>query len=288
MYITLSELVKNYLESIAYKNSLGFKTLDSYSTDLCLMFDDFNYKKISEILLNDWFLSLSARLSAYRPASKARKIYVLKGFLKWLHYQKHTTVDYSLRLEAPKVPVQIPHFISIDEVLAIIKVLKELSPKHRILFLLLYGGGLRISEASHLKISSIDFLNSKITVIGKGNRERLILLPQFVWYELSTFSFYNSEHYIWGTTPLIERVGYRMINEIGRKALLNKRLNPHALRHSFATHLLTSGAQLRVIQDLLGHKNIKTTQVYTHLSMDNLARTMEAHHPLNKISEFKK
>ena len=152
-----------------------------------------------------------------------------------------------------------------------------------ILVLLLYGGGLRVSEACYLRWEQIDFTNKTLLIKGKGGQERLSVLPNRVVKKLKNhqqkkgFVFHN----------LSPRKAYDRIQYWGIKAKLNKPLSPHVLRHSFATHLLTSGSDLRSIQELLGHQSLAATQKYTHLELSHLAHVLKSKHPLHKKKKGK-
>ncbi len=169
-----------------------------------------------------------------------------------------------------------------DEALALIRALPE--GFSRALVLLLYGGGLRVSEAAQLRWKNLVAESQSIRVVGKGARERVVALPDSVWKALAALERKNE--FVFGEA-LSNRKAYEWIRQAGQTAKLLKPLHPHALRHSYATHLLTSGADLRVLQELLGHKSLAATQKYTHLSLDHLARSMEKHHPLS-ASKVKK
>ncbi|MCB0422276.1 MAG: tyrosine-type recombinase/integrase [Bdellovibrionales bacterium] len=228
-------------------------------------------------------------------SSRNRKGATLKGFFNWMYEEGFINEDIAPHIFIPKVPQKIPHFISVDEVLSLLSYiedcLKEKIPlpakknKEHILFdraliLLLYGGGLRVSEACQLKWKQVDFDQSKILIFGKGGKERWIHLPTKVFKALKSI---KSEHlYVFGEKPLNSRKAYQAVKDWGNWSGLLKPLHPHALRHSFATHMLSGGTDLRVLQELLGHASLTATQKYTHLSMDQLTQTVEAHHPLGK------
>ncbi|MFN8945266.1 MAG: tyrosine-type recombinase/integrase, partial [Pseudobdellovibrionaceae bacterium] len=150
---------------------------------------------------------------------------------------------------------------------------------HRILFYLLYGCGLRVSEACQMKWSDLNFSSKTITVLGKGNKQRLITAPKIVFELLGKLKKPKSV-FLFGDPPMDRRKAYELVRKSGIQAGLMKPLHPHALRHSFATHLLTSGADLRVLQELLGHSSMSATEKYTHLSTDHLANTLATKHPL--------
>lgn len=189
-----------------------------------------------------------------------------------------------MRMIAPKVRQKLPHFISVDEALCVIQNIP--SGPVRALLLLLYGGGLRVSEACGLRWKDLISSSKSMRVEGKGGRERIIALPDLAWAEIEKLPRANT-YILGGEKPLSTRQAYQMVRDAGETAGLLKPLHPHALRHSYATHLLTSGADLRVIQELLGHRSLAATQKYTHMSLDHLARAMENHHPLS-ASKLKK
>lgn len=224
---------------------------------------------------------LWAPLSA---ASRNRKVAVLRSFLRWLFENQHISEDLALRLVAPKVPQKLPHFLSVDEALALIKTAKE--PPVRALILLLYGGGLRVSEACGLRWSDLVEDSKSLRVRGKGDKTRIVALPALSWASLKDLPR-AGEYVLGGDQPLSSRKAYEWVRSAGARSGLLKPVHPHALRHSYATHLLTSGADLRVLQELLGHASLAATQKYTHLSLDHLARSLEKHHPLS-ASKVKK
>jgi len=219
-------------------------------------------------------------------ASRNRKNATLKSFFNYLYREKIIDKNYADQIICPKVPKKIPHFISVDEVLSIINYLKNNKSNEvrvqNVLFHLLYGGGLRISEACNLKWKDIQFDEKKITILGKGNKQRLIILPQLCIDILNEFHKRNNDIYIFGTKPLNTRKGYEYIRKLGAASGLMNPLHPHSLRHSFATHMLASGTNLRTLQKLLGHDSLQATEKYTHLNIDTLARIVEVTHPLAK------
>lgn len=218
------------------------------------------------------------------PASRNRKTGAVRGFLKWLFAENILKEDVSLRMVSCKVPQKLPHFLSVDEALSLLRALN--SDLERALILLLYGGGLRISEACGLKWSDLVRESQTLRILGKGGRQRLVAVPPLVWKAVIALPV-QGDYVLGGEQALDTRKGYELVRQGGRKAGLLRPLHPHALRHSYATHLLTSGADLRVLQELLGHRSLAATQKYTHLSLDHLARSLEKHHPLS-ASKLKK
>ena len=221
------------------------------------------------------------------PASRNRKIATLKSFFNWLYAEKMIDKNYADQLVCPKVPKKIPHFISVDEVISILQFLNnsedEEIQNQKVLFNLLYGGGLRISEACNLKWKDVQTDQRRLLILGKGNKERFIVIPETCNDVLKAHrSRQKNTEYVFGDEPLNSRKGYDYIRGLGRKVGLMNPLHPHSLRHSFATHMLASGTNLRTLQTMLGHESLQATEKYTHLNIDTLARIVEVKHPLSK------
>lgn len=305
--IKLSKQIVLFINFLDHKEKKSAHTIKAYSRDLAQIFspilgtstvigpqingasiyewpqssqESFSEKQILETCLQ--YLKDKAH---YEPSSKGRKIATLRKF--FLYLQRESLIShFPLFLKSPKQSKKIPHFISVDEVQSILGFFKKNSltaqqKQSYLLFLLLYGCGLRISEACQLSWSQVDLSRRTLHLSGKGGKERVVILPTFLNRELPQLSNTTSGS-IWGATPLQVRTGYNLIRYCGLVGQLSKPLNPHALRHSYASHLLNDGADLRIIQDLLGHSSLAATEKYTHLHMDQLARTLETHHPLRR------
>lgn len=287
----------NYLNFMDNVQSSSPHTLRSYGLDLAQAFKQ-------EISSKDWKkppspgpLSSPKLLTLCREAlhgwgnlslaSRNRKAATLKSFLKWAYAESLIEKDLARQIHCPSVPKKLPHFISVDEVLSVLSLFKsgrmpnqKVALETQALFYLLYGGGLRVSEACELKWQHIDSSRRALVIKGKGGKERLAILPEKALKVISLLP--KTGAYIWGERALSTRRAYDWIRQLGAQANLLKPLHPHALRHSFATHLLTSGASMRALQELLGHQSLTATEKYTHLGIDHLSRTLEKHHPLRK------
>lgn len=303
-------LISGFLKELAYVRSASPFTLKAYWLDLRQAFEfpaehlnpawgpqaDGNFLVEGRAFLKagpSWTeaeLLVRAKKAQQRwgslsASSRNRKTATLKSLFSWLHAEGRTEGDLSNRLTAPKVPHRLPHYISVDEVTAVLKSFPEKTDlpdqQKKVLFLLLYGGGLRISEACRLKWTS--FSERLVRVLGKGGKERLIPLPHLTLSELRKLrALSEGSEFVFGEAPLHPRKAYEWIRSSGRNAGLLNELHPHALRHSFATHLLGQGANLRTLQELLGHESLRATERYTHLGIDQLARTLESTHPLGE------
>lgn len=297
MQAQLGEVIHKYLKSLENIKSVSHLTLKAYRTDLEQIFvDKLNNSYKYEEIYNE----VRSRLGMWGHlslASRNRKIATLKSFFSWLFEQKLTETDYSHRLVCPKVPKKIPHFISVDEVVATLNYLhtalsearedlrRQRLLQQKTLFLLLYGGGLRISEACQLSWKDFSAREQRLLVKGKGGKERYAILPSFCIEHLLEIkkSSVKSADPIVGKNTLNPRAAYQLIRDLGAAAGLMNPLHPHALRHSYATHLLASGTNLRTLQKLLGHESLQATEKYTHLSVDHLARVIDQTHPLVKL-----
>lgn len=307
MAFLVSKQIHNFLKYLENIESCSPLTLKAYTLDLNQAFfqkgqPSTNARKNSNLInLADvkaaafnsseelWLLCRDSltqwgRLS---PASRNRKIATLKSFFNWLYAEKIIDKNYADQLVCPKVPKKIPHFISVDEVISVLQFLnqsaEEETQNQKTLFNLLYGGGLRISEACNLRWKNVRLDERKILILGKGQKERLIVIPEACNEVLKTQKARNkSSEYVFGDEPLNSRKGYDYIRSLGRKVGLMNPLHPHSLRHSFATHMLASGTNLRTLQTMLGHESLQATEKYTHLNIDTLARIVEIRHPLSK------
>jgi len=279
------EKIDKFLISMKNVESCSPHTIRAYTSDLKII-PQFLSEDCSQSEIIPQLRKGLTKWQNLSPATRNRKSAALKSFLNWMFQKSYIHEDLSLRIQTPKVPVKIPHYISADEAISVLKSYPEkLSHEESIdktLFCLLYGAGLRVSEACLLKWSDIDWAKSQILIIRKGGNEHWVPIPEMVLGVLKKQSKNQDHEYVFGERAMNTRTAYEIIKKRGIKVGLLKPLHPHALRHSYATHLLSSGADLRVLQELLGHQSLGTTQRYTHMSTHELARMMDRHHPLGK------
>lgn len=227
--------------------------------------------------------------------STSRKLSSIKGFHQFLLLEKESTTDVSSLIEAPKIERNLPDVLSVEEVIRLIDHVKGIEPldlRNLALLELIYGSGLRVSELLNLKISDIHLTASYVKIIGKGSKERQVPLgqmsvialreyltkgrPQLIKIE-NNFLFLNQ----YGNK--LSRQGFfKLLKKIAKDSNITKEVSPHTLRHSFATHLLEAGIDLRTLQELLGHEDISTTQIYTHISQKHLKESYLDAHPRAK------
>jgi site-specific recombinase XerD len=290
-------LITNFLDHMQSIGSASEHTLRAYKNDLLEAFDPNDTCQILQspndqsfsaeikgqaVTILEADLLKEARLAQTRwsklqPSSRNRKTATLKSFFRYLFETSVIESDIALQLHSPKVPTKIPHFLAVDEAIAVLKAAQG-NATDLALLLLLYGGGLRVSEACGLRWAQVNLKAGHMVIVGKGRKERTIALPPTALKALKALP--QEEEFVFGQAPLSTRKAYEIVRSWGKRAGLLKPLHPHALRHSYATHLLTGGADLRTLQELLGHSSLQATQKYLHLSVDQMAQSMEKHHPL--------
>lgn len=282
-----------FLEALSAEKGRSKKTLESYASDLRHADENISggLLKASATDLQDYLSHLPDRAS-----SIARKASAIRGFYKFLMLEKIISENPAANLELPKRTRTLPKFLSIEEIELLISSAGDTrnSTRLRAMLELVYASGLRVSELCELPMTAN--LGNKLLIHGKGAKERIVPMHERAqtalhkWLEIrgddkSKYVFPSS-----GKTGHITRDGFFKI--LKKCAVLSgidpNRVSPHVLRHSFASHLLAGGANLRAIQTMLGHEDISTTQIYTHVLPEKLKETVQLHHPLGNKKEISK
>lgn len=229
--------------------------------------------------------------------SQSRIISGLKVFYKYLLIENLVIKDPTSLLEAPKVGRKLPVFLSIEEIdrlLGVIDLSSLDGKRNKAMLETLYGCGLRVSELVDLRISNLFFNDGFIKIIGKGNKERLVPVGRVAQVEIMNYlesirqkfpTKANQEDVLFLNrrgSKLSRVMIFTIIKSLARKAGIKKNISPHTFRHSFATHLVEGGADLRAVQEMLGHESITTTEIYTHLDRDYLRSTIIQYHPRSR------
>ena len=273
-----TQILAEYIEYLEIEKGLAKNSLDAYQSDLNYFLDfcDSELDTISRSNLNSYILKLHE--DKYAPASVARKIASLRGFFKWMTANEICETNPALTLEQPKLPQKLPKVMTVDEINIILE--QDISPEQRVILELLYGCGLRVSELVNLELNNIDINAKFLRCSGKGAKERIVplggkavsALKDFLpdrEYVIKKFKLSCKKLLISGNGKTLTRQDiYNFIRKQGCK--IHKHISPHTLRHTFATHLLENGADLRIVQELLGHSDVATTQLYTHISKKRL------------------
>jgi len=228
-----------------------------------------------------------------RPRSTARQLSSFRRFFRYLMREGLIAEDPTAQIAMPKIGRSLPRSLSEAEVEALLAapaVSEPLGHRDRCMLEVLYATGLRVSELVHLKLGQVNLNQGVIRVLGKGNRERLIPLGEEAVRWLNSFIegaradilLDRSTDFLFPTRRgdrMTRQAFWHIIKRYARKASVNRELSPHTLRHAFATHLLNHGADLRVVQMLLGHSDLSTTQIYTHVARERLKELHSSHHP---------
>ncbi len=274
--------IAEYIEYLEIERGLSPNTIMAYRSDLYSLSDFLTenqievYSDIQRIHLNMYIKSLYDK--KYTPRSITREIASIKGFFKWLSINDYIEHNPALAIEQPKLPKRLPKVLSMKEISDLLQ--SSMSPLDSSVLELLYAAGLRVSELADILLANIDLNSKYIRCIGKGSKERIVPIGNKAIsalkiylkdrdYIVKKYSLTTKYLFIKENGKKLSRQDvYVFINSIGKN--INKDISPHTIRHSFATHLLENGADLRVVQELLGHSDVSTTQLYTHISKKRL------------------
>ncbi len=300
----LAAITKEYLNNfklyLEVERNFSKHTVKAYVSD-CLSFliwlDNGELSAVNHIKMKEYLLYIQKFY--YTKTTIARKIASVRAFYNYLYRERIIENNPLLNIRAPKRTRSLPEFLTEREIENILNNIKIESPagyRNRTILEVLYATGMRISELCDLNFESLNLENSEITVFGKGAKERIVLISnrakEFLQTYLKTVRELISQEDVKETvtekSPIfINKTGYRLqpasarnfIKEIVEKVQLPKHVTPHTFRHSFATKLLEKGADLRIVQELLGHASISNTQIYTHVSTERLKQTYDKAHP---------
>jgi len=287
---------KSYLR---LERSLSANTIGAYLHDVEMLIQYFKakslHKEVSEVSANDLkaFLIWINELGML-PPTQARVLSGLKAFFKYLLLDNQIKIDPSALIESPKTGRKLPDTLSILEINKLIEAIdlsKAEGMRNKAMLEILYGCGLRVSELTSLRISNLFLDIDFVKILGKGDKERLVpigseavkflrLFIEEVRVHIGVkpgkedFVFLNMRG-----NPISRVMVFLIIKDLAKKAGINKSISPHTFRHSFATHLIEGGADLRAVQEMLGHESITTTEIYTHLDRDYLRDTIIQFHP---------
>lgn len=289
--------ITSFRHYLSLERSLSENTVAAYTRDVELLEiflynRETSWKAVTLKDLQDFLVSLADKELGVN--TQARLISGIRAFFRFLLLEQEIDNDPSLLLEAPKTKRSLPVVLSIGEIEAVFQAIDHSSPegqRNRAMLETLYSCGLRVSELTDLRISNLYLDLGFVRVLGKGNRERLVPIGSAAVHHIQLYRQHvrpfvpHQERY--SDTLFLNRRGaplsrvmiFMIIKELAQKAGLRKAVHPHTFRHSFATHLVEAGADLRAVQEMLGHKSITTTEIYTHLDKGFLRETLERFHP---------
>ena len=293
------ESIKGFEEYLRLERGLSQNSINAYINDINKLLDFLkqSFKGITpqKVKLNhlksfvEWLNS-----KGVSPRTQARTISGIKSFYKFLLIEEKINSDPTALLESPKIGRKLPDVLSIEEIDSLIDAIDVEKPegqRNKAILETLYSCGLRVSELVNLKISNLSFDQNYIKVEGKADKERLVPVSDRAITEITKYleGYRKSLKIVPGAEDILflNRRGQRLsrvmiftiIKNLGNKVNLKKKISPHTFRHSFATHLIDGGADLRAVQEMLGHESILTTEIYTHLDREYLKDTINQFHP---------
>lgn len=293
-----SQAINHYQNYLKIERGLSDNSISNYTFDInklvkWLVSNDIEISpiKIEKETLQDFVYSIAKEVN---PRSQSRIISGLKGFFNYLVFEEYRTTNPLDLIESPKIGRKLPDTLSLEEIdllISEIDLSKPQGERNRAIIETLYGCGLRVSELINLKISDLFFDEGFIKVTGKGNKQRFIPIGSLT---IKYMEIYRKEVRIHQSikptakdTLFLNRRGngltramiFHIVKELTEKSGIHKKISPHTFRHSFATHLLENGADLRAIQQMLGHESITTTEIYTHIDKSHLTQIINDFHP---------
>jgi integrase/recombinase XerD len=297
MQESVENLIDRYLNFLLVEKGLSLKTLDAYSRDLVRFHVYLNANSIEFLSEEDTPTILryliSLRREGLKARSRARHLVTIRGFYKFLVQEQLLPRDPARQIDLPKSGLKLPEVLSVDEVKRLLEAPDLVKPpgiRDAAMLELLYAAGLRVSELIGLKLQDVSLQGGYVRVFGKGAKERIVPIGHYAGEKI--------QHYLAsargtllknGISPFLfvvragrpmSRQGFwKLIKRYALQAGLKKAITPHTLRHSFASHLLEGGADLRAVQTMLGHADISTTQIYTHVARDHLKKLHRKFHP---------
>lgn len=294
-----NESISDYTHFLKIERGLSLHTIQSYIRDIKKLVIFLDKKKIicspieiNEDLIQEFIYEIAKEIS---PRSQARIISGLRSYFDYLIFENYRATNPTDLIETPKIGIKLPDTMSkeeIDSLISAVDLSKGDGERNRAMLETMYGCGLRVSELIDLKISDLFFDEGFIKIVGKGNKERFVPIhlsaQNYIVLYMNEIRSHLPIKKGYEDTLFLNRRGkslsrqmiFMIIKDLAIKINLNKKISPHTLRHSFATHLLKNGADLRAIQQMLGHESITTTEVYVHLDTSYLKEIVEKYHPI--------
>jgi len=289
----MNDHTNKFFRYLEIEKGVSPHTLRAYRKDLEIFFEDVK-SKIEDIELNDIRGFVAEQINAgHKKTTVSRRLATIRSFLKFLYREGYIKNNPAKLVPTPKLPQMLPKFLSVDDTFSLVEKpegIGFLPVRDRAILELLYSSGLRVSEMSGLDAEDINIRECLVKVKGKGKKERIVPVGRKAIEALKTYMVERVLLKKKKEALFLNRNGERLTDRSIRRIVIkyakaigvNGRIGPHTLRHTFASHLLQGGADLRVIQELLGHSSLSTTQKYTHLDITHLMDTYDKAHPLAK------
>lgn len=296
------QAIQDYKSYLHIERGLSHNSITNYAYDLQKLVDwlknndiEVSPIDISEKSIQEFIYQIAKEVN---PRSQSRLISGLRGFFNYLIFEEYRTTNPLELIESPKIGRKLPDTLSEDEIdllISQIDLSKPQGERNRAILESLYSCGLRVSEALNLKLSDLFFKEGFIKVTGKGDKQRFVPIAKSTEKYITIYRTSVRNHQDIPSEykdvlflnrrgkPLTRAMIFTIVKDLAEKAGLRKNVSPHTFRHSFATHLLKNGADLRAIQEMLGHESITTTEVYTHVDTSHLTKIMEQFHPRKDV-----
>ncbi|MBL9025242.1 MAG: tyrosine recombinase XerD [Myxococcales bacterium] len=284
--------IDSYLDHLRVERALSPATLEAYGSDLARFVAHLDALGVGEAEAIDTPAIASFLASSRESArSTARRLSAIRGFCKFLVRERVITVDPASLVDRPRLGRRLPKHLTQDEALRLCEAPDATTlrgSRDRAMFFLLYASGLRVSELVSLRLADVDLLRGVVIPLGKGQKRRIVPVGDLALRELTAYLEHRASHpgarsevlFLGRSTKGLTRQGFfKLLKRYAAIAGITKPVSPHWVRHTFATHLLAGGADLRSVQAMLGHADISTTEIYTHVSSDHVRRAHRAAHP---------
>jgi tyrosine recombinase XerC len=277
-----SSLINKYTNYLKTERNYSPHTINNYARDLTFLMGFLKERKIDRGTARDFLNELEKK--RYSRRSIARKLSSARSFFRFLAREKLAPQNPFENIPTPRLPKKLPNFLYPEEINRLLEAASK-NKRDRAILEVIYGTGLRVIELSRMNAGDVDFDEGEIKVLGKGSKERIVLFGSHARRALENYlkePRQKKTAAIFLSTRggrLTPRSVERIIAACARRAGITKKVTPHTLRHSFATHLLAGGADLRMVQELLGHASLSTTQVYTHITKERLKEVYDSAHP---------
>ena len=294
---SLDQLTDQFIKHLIVEKGLAAKTVEAYASDLSFFLDFLKSQQIQDICLADTAAILKyvieLRKGGRSARTRARHLVTLRGFFQYLHQTGILTVNPAKLVDLPKSGLKLPEVLDVNQVDRLLNVPDTKTPtglRDAAMLELIYAAGLRVSELIHLKIAAVNLEAGFVRVLGKGGKERIVPIGRRAIQGIQAYIADGrplqlkqvTSHYLFvarAGRPMTRQGFWKLLRRYALLAGIEQRVTPHSLRHSFASHLLEGGADLRAVQTMLGHVDIATTQIYTHVAQKRLIELHRKYHP---------
>ena len=282
------KLINQFLKYLFYELNYSKNTVKNYQYDLKEFYDYFKIIPEEYSSIREYLMELYKK--NYQKKSIARKISSLRSFYKYLFSENKIKNNPMILISNPKLDKKLPKYLNYEELEKVLLIPDDttlIGARDALILEMLYSTGIRVSELVNIKLSDINFEEFKIKILGKGNKERIVYYVDICFKKLKNYLKLrkSTNEYLFLNkhgNQLSDRLVRQIVDEVGKKANLKMKISPHVFRHTFATHMLNEGADLKSVQELLGHENISTTSIYTHVSNEHLRNVYLNCHPRAK------